>query len=169
MTLDTKELRRLLAEASAPITGRKCFAEADYARALHNAAPALIGAAEEVERLQAGVAHPMWLPSVADALGADDPFQATADGVLEAARAVAAEVERLRAFVPVWRMKRYSPSAVTWRLFIGTTAIPDTGLHPIGDGRVFASGDGEGHPDLPTAARAVCDALGVPYVAVTEP
>ena len=80
--------------------------------------------------------------------------------------AAAREVERLRAFVPRWRMKRYSPTAVMWRLFVGNTAIPNTGLHPTDAGRVFASGGGKGYPNIDTAARAVCARLGIPYVPV---
>lgn len=38
------------------------------------------------DTLLRGVAHPMWLPSVADALEMDEPFQATASDVLEQVR-----------------------------------------------------------------------------------
>ena len=65
MSINIKELRRLLAEASVPATGRKRYAESDYARALHGAAPALLDAAEEAERLRADLAtlraeHEAW-------------------------------------------------------------------------------------------------------------
>ena len=182
MSIDTKELRRMLAEATPGEWYRELHPDGDsidgpngsdvescdiahegerIARAewgpdaaaivaLHNAAPALLDAAEEAERLRATV---------------DAQTAIIVDIKVEKA-GLEVDVERLRAFVPVWRMKRYSPSAVTWRLFIGTTAIPDTGLHPIDDGRVFASGDGEGYPDIATAARAVCTALGIPYVPI---
>lgn len=61
------------------------------------------------DTLLRGVGHPMWLPSVADALEMDDPFQATASEVLEVVRSrmertanVANEMSALRIEHAAW-------------------------------------------------------------------
>ena len=58
--------------------------------------------ASTLAKLHAGVAAPMWLPSVADALGMDEPFNATSDDVLDAVRAMAGDLAALRIEHEAW-------------------------------------------------------------------
>ena len=51
----------------------------------------------EHDTLLRGVAHPMWLPSVADAIGMDEPFQATSTDVLAMVRARMEERDKAQA------------------------------------------------------------------------
>lgn len=85
-----------------------------------------------------------------------------APALIEAAR----EVERLRAFVPRWQSKPYGDHLTVWHLYLGVSAHPDTGIEVYSNGNVWGPRDAEQHPDLPTAARAVCTRLGIPYVPV---
>ena len=140
-----------------------CAERADLERKLDDVTRRAAGYEMECAEIDQVLGRALGYPSNPDdADGVCTGEHTPASLAVEAAR----EVERLRAFVPRWRMKRYSPTAVMWRLFVGNTAIPDTGLHPTDAGRVFASGDGKGYPNIDTAARAVCARLGIPYVPV---
>jgi len=83
----------------APVTWRTLATSGEEVPAAYVAR--LVG---EVDRLAAertahllGVGHPMWLPSVADAVDHPDPFSATPSEVLDRVRAVVAERDELAA------------------------------------------------------------------------
>lgn len=97
--------------------------------ALHNAAPALIKAAREVERLRAFV--PRWVDTTVT-----------------------------RSNDPAW----VTPMRV-YDLKVGTSSVFTSTIVVHTDGTAY-EGAGERHPNIESAARAVCARLGIPDVEV---
>lgn len=152
-TNEIDELDRLMRAASVAINARTCYAELDFDKALRRSAPALIEAAREVERLRATV----------------DAQTAIIVGLKVEKAGLEVDVERLRAFVPRWRRE----DEYTHYLMLDPVALGGIkGPHP-GSGKWGAMVDDDEdltkHPDIETAARAVCARLGIPYVPVETP
>lgn len=117
--LDLESIRHRLSEVRGARAGRWDFHRAIGSTLTFNAHAArdVEVLLAEVDRLTAehtthllGVGHPMWLPSVADALDHPDPFNAPPDDVLDRVRAMVAERDELAATLANERGEGEPPS-----------------------------------------------------------